>query len=182
MGNQHSVHGAPGLGVGNQVSIQHIPELSRSREAPNETLLDLDPIPITRVAGGSEIATTNLLDIFDPTATSATTFLAVTKQEDGLLSAIQDRTPKTPKVGTTFGSTYTLGGTCVPDGPPPPSTPRKAVTFGSVTSTPLPASPIPPPPLAPTVGISEEPSRLVHHLPSLDVGANNAEASVVTGD
>ena len=32
------------------------------------------------------------------------------------------------------------------------------------------------------IGPSEEPSRLVHHLPSLEIGTNKSEASVITGD
>ena len=90
-----------------------------------------------------------------------------------------------------------------------PTSPQRTVTFGNVTTTPLPASPIPGPPAPPAGGMgwpgssvpplptftgvdassssasglrSEEPSRMVHSLPGLQVGDNSAEASVVTGD
>ena len=82
----------------------------------------------------------------------------------------------------------------MPEGPPP-ATPPRSGTFGPVSTTSLPASPIMPPPVPPysgsaydsgmsglRMGGSEEPSRLVHDLPSLEVGDNTSEASVITGD
>ena len=84
----------------------------------------------------------------------------------------------------------------MPEGPPP-ITPPKAVSFGPVTMTAMPGPPpmSPPPTPPPIVDMgavggsasssferSEEPSRLVHHLPVLQVGSNKSEASVTTGD
>ena len=115
-------------------------------------------------------------------------------------------TPRTPRVGTSMGTSYTPKGTRVPEGPPPVTPPpcpppsvepeaSRSVSFGPVTYTPLPSSPIPAPPKPPgdaydstqlgtgTSGHSrsEEPSRLVMQLPVLSI-SDVAEASVVTGD
>ena len=67
---RYGMPGSLGLEEGCQVPVQR----SSPNKAQSETLLDLDPIPITGVAGGSGLgvratSTTNLLDIFDPAAT-----------------------------------------------------------------------------------------------------------------
>ena len=81
------------------------------------TLLDLDPIPITQVARGSGMEpapcqSVNLLDIFDPVTSKASPFLAVPKSVGDQATSIGDRTPRTPKIGTSLGSSYLWGYPC----------------------------------------------------------------------
>ena len=110
-------------------------------------------------------------------------------------------TPRTPTLGTSMGTSYTPGGTRVPEGPPPVTPPpcpppsvepeaSRSVSFGPVTYTPLPAPPKPPGDAYDSTQLgagtsghsrSEEPSRLVMQLPVLSI-SDVAEASVVTGD
>ena len=139
-----------------------------------------------------------LIDLLSPTVESP--FRPCAVQPEGQV------TPRTPKVGTTMGTSYNSGGTRVPEGPPPVTPPpcpppsvdpeaSRSVTFGPVTYNHLPSSPIPAPP-KPAKNVydsmqlgggasgqsrSEEPSRLVMQLPALNIG-DVAEASVVTGD
>ena len=163
------------------------------------SLMDMDPIPITQVATGRGVETapavsTSLIDVFDAAASAATPFVPpkAIPRVPGLDEGNEVGTPRTPNIRTSGTPGYTPGGTRVPEGPPPATLPH-AVSFGPVTTTQLPASPISPPPLPPGYpdlwthgtgleacsGVSEEPSRLVHHLPGLEVGDNK---SVATGD
>ena len=139
-----------------------------------------------------------LIDLLSPIAESP--FRPCAVQHEG------QSTPRTPRVGTSMGTSYSPGGTRVPEGPPPVTPPpcpppsgepetSRSVSFGPVTYAPLPSSPIPAPPKphgdaydstqlgSGTSGHSrsEEPSRLVMQLPVLSI-SDVAEASVVTGD
>ena len=83
----------------------------------------------------------------------------------------------------------------MPEGPPP-ATPPRVTSPESILPAPPPASPISPPPAPPSYGqswdkgcsgqkgdkASEEPSRLVHQLPLLDIKESRYDASVTTGD
>ena len=102
-------------------------------------------------------------------------------------STLIDVFSPTPRVGTSGGAQHTPGGTRVPEGPPPPTPPRAQGYDASVSvpSSPIGPPPAPPPHLSPSgtpaFGSkgSEEPSRLVHSLPMLEVAENKHEASVV---
>ena len=166
---------------------------------PFASLLDLDPIPITKAASGTgterapALATTaTLIDVFDPSASTATPFVPPPPPPFEMSGNVS---PRTPRVGTSYGPIHTPGGTKVPEGPPP-VTPPKAVGLGTNSYPFAPASPIQPPPAPPAIGDpsgvddmfqsgsmrSEEPSRLVHNLPTLDVGEGRSDVSVITGD
>ena len=167
-----------------QEPIPQIPALpqgsGRLVSAEPLSLLDLDPVPINP-PGLRVPESMPLIDLLSPKAFMGSPFV----QND-------PETPRTPRVGTSMGSVYTPGGTRVPDGPPPSTPPARSVSFGPVTTTPLPPSPIPCPPAPPSMsgfaerGVtearSEEPSRLVQSLPVLTVVEGAAEASVATGD
>ena len=166
---------------------------------PFASLLDLDPIPITKVAFGTGTerapalsTTATLIDVFDPSASTATPFVPPPPPPFEMSGNVS---PRTPRVGTSYGPIHTPGGTKVPEGPPP-ATPPKAVGLGTNSYPFAPASPIQPPPAPPAIGDpsgvddmfqsgsmrSEEPSRLVHNLPTLDVGEGRSDVSVITGD
>ena len=86
---RHGTPGSPGFAKRCQVPVQRSSDFKAPRKVQSETLVDLDPIPITRVAGGSGLgigatSTTNLLDILDPAATGASPFVAVPKQGERL--------------------------------------------------------------------------------------------------
>ena len=160
------------------------------------SLIDLDPVPVTIVAGNArgDVAGAkafDLIDVFDPEASKASPF--VSSSPPGLSEP--PGTPRTPRVGTSCSPGYTPGITRVPEGPPP-ATPPRVTSPDSILPAPPPTSPISPPPAPPSYGqswdkgcsgqkgdkASEEPSRLVHQLPLLDIKESRYDASVTTGD
>ena len=149
------------------------------------SLLDLDPIPITPAS--PRPSQVPLIDVLSPKSHATTPFAPVTVNAP-LTGAVEAEPPRTPRVGTSLGHVCTPGGTRVPDGPPPCTPPSKTVSFGD--TIPIPPSPIPGPPAPPhgMPGVStgvvrpEEPSKLVHSLPVLNVTEGSSDASVVTGD
>ena len=196
--------GSVGQLLGQPLSgVPPLPKSSVQAQAPAPNLLDLDPIPIVKPVPRNEPP---LIDILSPKGGYRTPFLPTSPipMPDAvqmLSSTPQEQTPRTPRVGTSLYN-CTPGGTRVPDGPPP-ETPPRGVTFGPVVTTPLPPSPIPSPPMPPFHGSSpegsghygypavgppgyelrsEEPSKLVHALPTLSIPEGSSEASVITGD
>ena len=137
--------------------------------------------------------------VLSPEASHSSPF----RQIGPAVDVISPPAPRTPKVGTTIaGHACTPGGTRVPDSPPPPTPPLCGASastgsppgmgLGPLGSMGMPSSPIPPSIQCSSGGAgvsgqvsgvhSEEPTRLVYNLPTLEVYDGSSDASVTTGD